>query len=985
MPCGMFLYGGTKMENNENFTPDEEEVVILLDEDIVEIPVEVQEEISFEEPSVEEKPVREKPVAVVKAPQKPGRSKVTKLVDEYEDEEDEEDDDDEDGGILGGVFGKLLICFGIAIAILAILVGIKYLKPASETTQKVDFSSVGGAFASGEAIGGGNIKAITDAQSSRLEMLQDVVNNYDYEEADEETGITTVDVTLTSILKDLKIKFVNKKNKLIAGVPFKAVITKPDGTTMEVSDDDKDGIIYLSDIDGGAYTVKLETIDGLEGYYDFTTNSTKSATVKTQLDYKKVDVSNEVKTATEEVSKKEDTKKNETEVESKKTDTVAYVVSDKQKGSDGYVEINKSQYITDPVTRYKNSLSASISRFAKLAEGGDPGTPPAPAHSCSYSYTSNGDGTHNKTCTVGGADCPNPQENNIPCTNDGTGHCTECHGEIPSASCTHANKTTKYEPETATTHKIIVTCDDCHETVSTETNKACTWDEATGKCVCGNTKPAAAVSGSVTLKAKDSTGAEKTTLSFSKTDATKNKGTLTATLALNDGVDKTKFDITYAWNTSDANVIKLTENGKETVTFEILKGGDATIQCNVTCKAKEGSGYQNVDLIQLLPLKVEGVSIAVDAEKKMVFVGESINIAFSVSGGATNKLEYSLNPAGTGGYAGVVVSDDTKSVTINGQNAGTFELTAKSKDDPSVTKKVTVYVYTNPKKDTVTKLTTDQGQQVYKMSGSKYVEATLADYYDDSIKLYIGGAVTYKYTGWWTIDGKTYYFDSNGKKVTGKQIILGAEYEFDSNGVLKTGNSSFGIDVSTWNGTIDWNKVSKSGVTYAIIRCGFRGSTQGGLYKDNKFDNNIKNATSAGIKVGVYFFTQAVTEAEAIEEASMCIGLVEAYKLSYPIFIDVESSGGRADSLSKEARTAVIKAFCKTVTNAGYKAGVYANKNWLTTKINTTELTDYTIWLAQYAKEHTYSTTRVDMWQYSASGSINGITGEVDLNLSYIK
>nr|MCR5279668.1 hypothetical protein [Lachnospiraceae bacterium] len=244
--------------------------------------------------------------------------------------------------------------------------------------------------------------------------------------------------------------------------------------------------------------------------------------------------------------------------------------------------------------------------------------------------------------------------------------------------------------------------------------------------------------------------------------------------------------------------------------------------------------------------------------------------------------------------------------------------------------------------------------------------------------------VSYKYTGWQTIDGNTYYYDANGNKVTGDQVIMGAKYSFDSNGVLKTGSAALGIDVSVYNGSINWAKVKQSGVSYAIIRCGFRGSSVGGLVEDKNFAANIKNATDAGMKVGIYFFTQAVSEAEAIEEASMCLSLVEGYKLSYPIFIDVEGSGGRADSLDKASRTAIINAFCRTITNAGYKAGVYANKNWFTNNINVSELTSYTIWLAQYATQPSYTASRYDIWQYSSKGTIDGISGNVDLNLSYI-
>ena len=175
-----------------------------------------------------------------------------------------------------------------------------------------------------------------------------------------------------------------------------------------------------------------------------------------------------------------------------------------------------------------------------------------------------------------------------------------------------------------------------------------------------------------------------------------------------------------------------------------------------------------------------------------------------------------------------------------------------------------------------------------------------------------------------------------------------------------------------------------SGVSYVIIRCGYRGSSTGALIEDPKFRSNIKGAKAAGLKVGLYFFSQAVNEVEAVEEASMAVGLASGYGLNYPIFLDVESSGGRGDGVSKEMRTAVCKAFCATVQNSGYSAGVYANKTWFTEKINTGSLTGYKIWLAQYASAPTYTATKYDMWQYSSKGKVSGISGNVDMNISYM-
>ena len=168
-----------------------------------------------------------------------------------------------------------------------------------------------------------------------------------------------------------------------------------------------------------------------------------------------------------------------------------------------------------------------------------------------------------------------------------------------------------------------------------------------------------------------------------------------------------------------------------------------------------------------------------------------------------------------------------------------------------------------------------------------------------------------------------------------------------------------------------------------IIRVGYRGSSQGALIDDPTFKTNIKGATAAGLKVGVYFFTQAVDEVEAVQEASMVLDRISGYKISYPVFLDVEGSGGRGDKIDSATRTAACKAFCNTIQNAGYTAGVYANKTWLSQKMDASALSGYKIWLAQYAAAPTY-TGRYDLWQYKSTGKVSGISGNVDLNLSYL-
>lgn len=197
-------------------------------------------------------------------------------------------------------------------------------------------------------------------------------------------------------------------------------------------------------------------------------------------------------------------------------------------------------------------------------------------------------------------------------------------------------------------------------------------------------------------------------------------------------------------------------------------------------------------------------------------------------------------------------------------------------------------------------------------------------------------------------------------------------------------NSKIGIDVSKWNGEIDWDKAKNAGVEFAIVRAGYRGSVTGSLVEDPYFHANMKGAAASGIPVGVYFFTQAVNEVEAVEEASAVLRLVEEYQLTYPIYIDSEGAGGdgRADGLDAETRTLVCEAFCRTISNAGYQAGVYASRNWLNHNLYMDRLQQYQTWLAEYRSVPLYQ-GYYQMWQYTSKGKINGIKGNVDINIRY--
>lgn len=194
-----------------------------------------------------------------------------------------------------------------------------------------------------------------------------------------------------------------------------------------------------------------------------------------------------------------------------------------------------------------------------------------------------------------------------------------------------------------------------------------------------------------------------------------------------------------------------------------------------------------------------------------------------------------------------------------------------------------------------------------------------------------------------------------------------------------------GIDVSKWNGEIDWEIVKAEGVDFAIIRCGYRGSSSGWLIEDPYFYQNLTGAKKAGIKVGLYFFTQATNLVEAVEEASMVVSLLGDTEIDYPVFIDTEGAGGngRADNLDPATRTAVVNAFCQTIQNAGLDAGVYSGRNWFYNNLVVDEMDAPNVWLAEYRQTPLYE-GRYDMWQYTSSGSVAGIEGRVDLNISYL-
>jgi len=198
-----------------------------------------------------------------------------------------------------------------------------------------------------------------------------------------------------------------------------------------------------------------------------------------------------------------------------------------------------------------------------------------------------------------------------------------------------------------------------------------------------------------------------------------------------------------------------------------------------------------------------------------------------------------------------------------------------------------------------------------------------------------------------------------------------------------------GIDVSEFQGAIDWKKVAADGVEYAIIRLGGRFSQSGRFYTDSAFETNIKGALAAGLEVGVYYFSQAITEAEAREEAQESLRILGEYKddLSLPVFLDVEyiNNGGRLwdAGLSRTEQTNIALAYCKAIGDAGLEAGVYAA--FLSHPMDAKPLTDagYSVWHAHWHSS-TSLTAWYDLWQFSATGRVDGIEGDVDLDVWYM-
>lgn len=198
------------------------------------------------------------------------------------------------------------------------------------------------------------------------------------------------------------------------------------------------------------------------------------------------------------------------------------------------------------------------------------------------------------------------------------------------------------------------------------------------------------------------------------------------------------------------------------------------------------------------------------------------------------------------------------------------------------------------------------------------------------------------------------------------------------------GSARQGIDVSEHQDEIDWTAVAEDGIDFAVVRLGYRGTSEGGLYRDDSFHDHVVGAHGVGIETGAYFFSQATNVDEALQEAELALEILDGYDMTYPIFYDWEvADSGRTADVSFSTVTECAKAFCARIEEAGYSAGVYFNLS-MSMQMRMVELEDYTFWVADYndSPRYDYAFT---FWQYTDKGQVSGIAGDVDLNLAFVE
>ena len=198
--------------------------------------------------------------------------------------------------------------------------------------------------------------------------------------------------------------------------------------------------------------------------------------------------------------------------------------------------------------------------------------------------------------------------------------------------------------------------------------------------------------------------------------------------------------------------------------------------------------------------------------------------------------------------------------------------------------------------------------------------------------------------------------------------------------------SYVGVDISKYQDYVDFLKLKKAGVDFVMLRVGARGYGSGQIVLEDYFVNNIKRATDAGLQIGVYFTSQAITEEEAVEESNIVLENIKDYKITYPVAFDmsfVDNDTTRIETVSRADKTKITKAFLDTIEAAGYKPLLYGDKEWLIKEIDLSKLSAYDVWLSQMEDVPDYP-YRFTMWQYANDVTIDGIAGYANMNISFI-
>ena len=941
--------------------------------------------------------------------------------DEYDEEDDEDYDEEEQGGRKPALFVyiadkikhfKLEDWLAVGGAVLVVAAGIIV------SCVVINKRTVGAAddimYEAGRELAGigdwgdNGLIAMNDAGGAVIEVIEpeEIV----MPETDE------IQVTFTSVEQDLKIKFINTgSQKLVNDIEFEVTLTDKKDKEIVLKDEDKDGIIYKTPLDPGDYKVSIAPVDG----YSFV-DVEKTVNVKEKIAYEKIDVSQEIKSESEINVAAEDTAVNNAaaeEVAPTVTDTVEWVESTRVSldGTDGYKKIEKSsivepEYSMGHIFEFDNeeyaygnpySFSNQVLHIVRTEEntgvenneeGGESGSGESGSGESGSGELGSGESGSGESGSgesgggeSGSGESGSGESGNTEKKEEKRSADIKISGssEIKAGETTSLTMQAEYKGKKLSGGSSSWSSDNTKVATVDSSGKVTAVAEGTAKISVSytydvtedNTTYHYSGNGtySISVKAGTLTVKEVTldntavSLSVGKTVTIEPKAKMS-----DDSVVKTGF----SFKSDNEKIAKVDSAGKITA----VAAGTAKITATYKDAANNTKSIVCTVTVTTLTIK----SAAFSKSSIELADGDSVTLEITATMSDDSKSKdlayYTFSSDST-----KVAKVDSKG-KVTGESKGKATITATYKDASGNNKSITctVNVSDNPKNDTTTKLKDKDGNQVYiKDSKGEYKEATYADYYDAD-EFFIKYNTQYKYTGWQTIDGNVYFYDKNNNKVTGQQIIQGVTYQFSPEGILAMDrNGIIGIDVSKWNGSIDWNAVKNSGVSFVIIRCGYRGSSTGVLVEDPKFKANIQGAKNAGLKVGVYFFTQAVNEVEAVEEASMVIGLVNGYGLSYPVFIDTEGSGGRADGLDKTTRTAVIRAFCETIKNAGLTPGVYASKSWYNDKLSYSTLSGYRIWLAQYASAPTFA-NRYDIWQHSEKGSVNGISGKVDMNISYL-